>query len=57
MKKIIYYKNNGTFHKEEELNEKEKITLWMIRNIHKILLNGARGKDKNPGEFRNNKIG
>lgn len=41
------------FIREEELNEKEKITLWMIRNIHKILLNGVRGKDKNPGEFRN----
>ena len=25
----------------------------MIRSIHKLLLNGARGKDKNPGEFRN----
>ena len=23
------------------------------RNIHKLLLSGARGKDKNPGEFRN----
>lgn len=49
---ILNY-NKAIAYAEEELNEKEKITLWMIRNIHKILLNGARGKDKNPGEFRN----
>lgn len=49
---ILNY-NKAIAYAEEELNEKEKITLWMIRNIHKILLNGARGKDKKPGEFRN----
>ena len=45
--------NRAIAYAEQELNDKNKITLWMIRNIHKILLDGARGKDKNPGEFRN----
>lgn len=45
--------NEAIAYAEQELNDKNKITLWMIRNIHKILLDGARGKDKNPGEFRN----
>lgn len=49
---ILNY-NKAIAYAEEELNYKNKITLWMIRNIHKILLDGARGKDKNPGEFRN----
>lgn len=44
--------NNAINYAEEELNDKGLISLWMIRSIHKILLNGARGKDKNPGEFR-----
>lgn len=44
--------NKAMSYAEEELNDKKQITLWMIRNIHKLLLNGARGKDKNPGEFR-----
>lgn len=48
---ILNY-NKAIAYAEDELNDKNKITLWMIRNIHKILLNGARGKDKNPGEFR-----
>ena len=48
---ILNY-NKAMAYAEEELNDKNKITLWMIRNIHKILLDGARGKDKNPGEFR-----
>lgn len=48
---ILNY-NKAMSYAEDELNDKNKITLWMLRNIHKILLNGARGKDKNPGEFR-----
>lgn len=36
----------------QELDDKQKISLWLIRNIHKILLDGARGKNKSPGEFR-----
>lgn len=48
---ILNY-NRAIAYAEEELNDKNKITLWMIRSIHKILLDGARGKDKNPGEFR-----
>lgn len=44
--------NKAIDYSEKELNEKGKISLWMIRNIHKILLNGARGKDMAPGEFR-----
>ena len=55
---ILNY-NKAIAYAEAELNDKKKITLWMIRSIHKILLNGARGKDKNPGEFRKeqNQIG
>lgn len=48
---ILNY-NKAMVYAEKELDDKKKITLWMIRNIHKILLDGARGKDKNPGEFR-----
>ena len=48
---ILNY-NKAMNYAEAELNDKNTITLWMIRNVHKILLNGARGKDKSPGEFR-----
>lgn len=44
--------NKAIEYAENEIKDKNTIKLWMIRNIHKILLNGARGKDKNPGEFR-----
>lgn len=44
--------NKAIEYAENEIKDKNKISLWMIRNVHKILLNGARGKDKNPGEFR-----
>jgi Fic family protein len=44
--------NKAIEYAESELIDKGRITLWMIRNIHKILLNGARGKNMNPGEFR-----
>lgn len=36
---------------EREVSEKP-ITLHLIREIHKILLEGVRGRDKKPGEFR-----
>lgn len=48
---ITNYKN-AIEYAEKELKEKNKISLWVIRSIHKLLLDGARGKDKNPGEFR-----
>ena len=44
--------NKAVVYAEKELNEKGKISLWVIRNIHKILLNGARGENMTPGEFR-----
>lgn len=44
--------NRAVEYAENEIDDKGKISLWMIRNIHKLLLEGARGKDKNPGEFR-----
>ena len=45
--------NKAIEYAENEVLDKGKISLWLLRNIHKLLLNGARGKDKNPGEFRN----
>ncbi len=48
---IINY-NKAIKYAEEEVREKHKINLWLIRNIHKILLSGARGEDKTPGSFR-----
>lgn len=44
--------NRAIEYAEEEVKQQDRISLWMLRNIHKLLLNGARGKDKNPGEFR-----
>lgn len=45
--------NKAIEYAEKEVLDKNKISLWILRNIHKLLLSGARGKDKNPGEFRN----
>lgn len=45
--------NRAIEYAEKEIFDKNKISLWILRNIHKLLLSGARGKDKNPGEFRN----
>lgn len=28
------------------------LNLWLIQSMHKVLLDGVRGKDKTPGEFR-----
>lgn len=44
--------NRSVEYAEKEIDDKGRINLWMIRSIHKLLLDGARGKDKNPGEFR-----
>ena len=44
--------NKAIEYAEQKVGEQDKISLWLLRNIHKLLLNGARGKDKNPGEFR-----
>ncbi len=32
--------------------KKDKISVDMVKNIHKILLKGVRGEDKDPGEFK-----
>lgn len=45
--------NKAIEYAEKEVLDKKMISLWLLRNIHKLLLSGARGKDKNPGEFRN----
>ena len=45
--------NRAIEYAEQEVSDKNSISLWMLRCIHKLLLSGARGKDKNPGEFRN----
>ena len=37
---------------EKELEHRD-ISLNLIKSIHKILLDSVRGKNKNPGEFRN----
>jgi Fic family protein len=44
--------NQAILYAEEEIKEKGKMNLYMIRNIHKILLKGARGENMTPGEFR-----
>jgi Fic family protein len=36
----------------KDLMPERPITLPLIREMHKILMNSVRGKDKNPGEFR-----
>jgi len=50
IKEIINYRNALTF-AEGELSYRP-MTLGLIKNIHKILLDSVRGKDKSPGEFR-----
>ncbi len=42
---------NALEYAEKEL-ENRKISLHLIKQIHYILMQGVRGKDKNPGEFR-----
>lgn len=43
----------------ERLTEGEDVTMDMIRDLHRILMQGVRGSDKSPGEFktRQNAIG
>ncbi len=50
-KKALQYHNNA--------QEKLPFSLRLIRNLHKILLEGVRGENKTPGEFRRvqNQIG
>lgn len=40
----------------KELLEKRPISENLIKELHKILLNSSRGKNKNPGEFRENQV-
>ena len=51
IKEIINYRNALTF-AEGELSHRP-MTLGLIKDIHAILLDSVRGKDKSPGEFRN----
>jgi Fic family protein len=51
IKEIINYRNALIF-AEGELSRRP-ITLSLIKDIHRILLDSVRGKDKSPGEFRN----
>lgn len=46
--------NKALKYAENEIDDERKLSLWLIRSIHELLLNGARGKDKAPGQFRNN---
>lgn len=52
LKKVIDYAKNY-------LKENDKINIKFINNIHKILLDSARGNEKEPGKIRNiqNRIG
>jgi Fic family protein len=49
---VVNYRT-AMFKAEEMLSETPRIHLNMIRQLHSILLSGVRGKDKNPGQFRN----
>lgn len=40
----------------KEFLEKRPISENFIKDLHKILLNSTRGKNKNPGEFRKNQV-
>ena len=42
--------------KGKELVEKRPISENLIKELHKILLNSTRGKNKNPGEFRKSQV-
>jgi len=42
----------ATEHAMKHIRKKRKISLVLIKHIHKILLTGVRGEDKNPGTFR-----
>lgn len=51
IKEIINYRN-AMLEAEVLLKERPFIHLNMLRKLHKILLDGVRGKEKGPGEFR-----
>lgn len=36
----------------ELLDDGIPVSLWMARQLHQVLLNGVRGEDKRPGQFR-----
>lgn len=51
IKEIINYRRALIFAEGEISNR--PMTLGLIKDIHRILLDSVRGKDKSPGEFRN----
>jgi len=52
IQEIINYRE--ALHSASHYLPERPITLSFVRELHKILLNSVRGKDKTPGEFRKN---
>ncbi len=50
IEEIINYRN--AMCKAEEMLEELPLSLRVIREMHKVLLSGVRGRDKAPGEYR-----
>lgn len=50
IQEIVNYRRALSFAKE--LLEERPITLSIVREMHKVLLDSVRGQDKSPGEFR-----
>lgn len=46
----------GTEYGIEKVKEGHKVSTKLITEIHKLLLQGARGKDKNPGRLRTTQV-
>ena len=51
IQEIINYRK-ALLSAQKVIEEEHPISLYLIRELHKILLDSVRGQDKNPGEFR-----
>ncbi|MCE5201853.1 MAG: Fic family protein [Synergistaceae bacterium] len=51
IQEILNYRR-ALFSAQNALENGAPITLYLLRELHKILLDSVRGADKNPGEFR-----